>query len=377
MRWIWMMGCLPGMAWAADVEIPVQARLLDTNGTPINGDRALSAKLCPNATPQPGEVCTTISLGLLNVRDGFVSARLGEGGGLDHHVFDVAPLWLGWLVDGQEMSPREPLQPPAFAEAGMLHLGTAEESACSAGENIGAITFRNGLVRLCDGTSWRALSLIQNIEAFGAGRRWSDGSYARSCREYLMAPAGYAYLGETGDGVYTISPDGGTPVDVLCDMTDGGWTQWAANDFESAAPSGWSDNSTYVCDGDTVHGGYGNNAWSAGNSVQRVFDLRGAPHTVVRYEARLGLIDSWDDEYVYIDLDGTQRYSRQHHFNDSGTVQICGNPSQPTWKDFWVDASLSASHSASTLTVRFRNNLNGTDATNESVSQARYELWFR
>lgn len=377
MRWIVVALWVPTAALAADVELPVQARLLDVNGVPVNGEHHVAAMLCPTQGAQVGEVCTTISLGTVNVRDGYLSARLGEGGGLDHHVFDVAPLWLGWTVDGQDTSPRQRVTTPVFAQAGMLHLGTAEVDACSGGENIGAITFRDGLVRLCDGDQWRALSMIQSIEAAGSGRRWSDGRYARSCREYLIAPAGYAYLGEVGDGVYTISPDGGTPVDVTCDMTNGGWTQWAANDFESTPPLDWTDNGTYVCDGDTVHGGYGHNAWSVGNSVQRTFDLRGAPHSDVRYVTRLGLLDSWDNEYVYVDFDGVQRFSRQHHFSDAGTAQVCGNPSNPTWNDFWLDATITGSHSASTLTVRFRNNLNGTDATNESVSQARYELWFK
>ena len=42
-----------------------------------------------------------------------------------------------------------------------------------------------------------------------------------------------------------------------------------------------------------------------------------------------------------------------------------------------LHAEVTATHSAGSLTVRFRNTLNGTDATNESVSQASYELWFR
>ncbi|KVP75383.1 choice-of-anchor D domain-containing protein [Burkholderia ubonensis] len=66
------------------------------------------------------------------------------------------------------------------------------------------------------------------IESAGAGRRWKDGAYAASCKDYLNASGNYQYAGATGDGVYTIDPDGSgpqAPFDVYCDMTSdgGGW----------------------------------------------------------------------------------------------------------------------------------------------------------
>ncbi|WP_434715717.1 choice-of-anchor D domain-containing protein [Paraburkholderia sp. A3RO-2L] len=71
--------------------------------------------------------------------------------------------------------------------------------------------------------------IADTIVADGAGRHWKDGTYAPSCSAYLTPSGLYQYAGATGDGVYTIDPDGAAgaqaPVDVYCDMTTdgGGW----------------------------------------------------------------------------------------------------------------------------------------------------------
>jgi len=70
---------------------------------------------------------------------------------------------------------------------------------------------------------------IIGIKVVGSGRTFEDDTVAATCNDYLHPPAGYGYIGATGDGTYTIDPDGaGTgldPFDVTCDMTtdDGGW----------------------------------------------------------------------------------------------------------------------------------------------------------
>jgi len=65
---------------------------------------------------------------------------------------------------------------------------------------------------------------IKTIVANGSGgRNWSDDSYARSCKEYLNpTDSKFKYLGEIGDGYYTIKPDAITVMNVLCDMTGKG-----------------------------------------------------------------------------------------------------------------------------------------------------------
>lgn len=72
--------------------------------------------------------------------------------------------------------------------------------------------------------------VIKTIVATAAGRTWSDGSFAKSCKEYLVGDATHQYAGATGSGVYTIAPLG-TAVNTYCDMTTdgGGWTLAAFN----------------------------------------------------------------------------------------------------------------------------------------------------
>jgi ficolin len=74
-----------------------------------------------------------------------------------------------------------------------------------------------------------AMAYTAGIAQFSGFRAWSDGTVARTCKEYLVGKAGYAYFGATGDGIYRVDTDGAGPhypMDTHCDMTTdgGGWT---------------------------------------------------------------------------------------------------------------------------------------------------------
>jgi len=70
---------------------------------------------------------------------------------------------------------------------------------------------------------------IIGLRVTGDPGHWEDG-VATSCEEYRHPVDGFhTYTGSTGDGVYTIDPDGAGPIaafDAWCDMTTdaGGWT---------------------------------------------------------------------------------------------------------------------------------------------------------
>ena len=92
-------------------------------------------------------------------------------------------------------------------------------------------------------------------------------------------------------------------------------TTWplVANDTWPGA-TGWSSNralTVTTCGSlGAMLGGY--NVFGSGAYVEKTFDLSGAPpHSVVRVELDFHKIDSWDNEWARLYLDGTQVWSRQ------------------------------------------------------------------
>jgi len=105
----------------------------------------------------------------------------------------------------------------------------------------------NGKYLIKDGKiQW--VSLTKVIQDYAGWRRWSDGTYARSCKEYRSPIDPYKYAWSIWDGIYWIMPDGtGTPFKVYCDMTTdgGGWTRLTYHDGNGKTLSVWHSDNKY------------------------------------------------------------------------------------------------------------------------------------
>ncbi|WP_425953232.1 hypothetical protein [Ralstonia pseudosolanacearum] len=75
-------------------------------------------------------------------------------------------------------------------------------------------------------------------------RKWSDGTMARRCQDYLVGGSGfnnysggYTYTGDIGDGLYWINPSrsGGIPWAMYCDMT----SEFAGRSFYTSLTAYW------------------------------------------------------------------------------------------------------------------------------------------
>jgi hypothetical protein len=109
--------------------------------------------------------------------------------------------------------------------AGALRIGYANE-VCDETSH-GMLRFKDERLEICAYTTWM---LVASAPAAGvqivqgtSGRHWSDGTNAKSCKEYRTPDPPRVYAGATGSGNYVIQPTTSGPYVVYCDMdTDGG-----------------------------------------------------------------------------------------------------------------------------------------------------------
>lgn len=76
--------------------------------------------------------------------------------------------------------------------------------------------------------NFRLMNLSIPIINMGSYRIFKDGTIPKTCLDYRNPPVKYSYMGDIGDGVYRIKPDGVNTLDVYCDMANGGWTAISA-----------------------------------------------------------------------------------------------------------------------------------------------------
>ena len=128
------------------------------------------------------------------------------------------------------------------------------ETTCTA-TNYGSLRFQDNALSICSWSRWKTITTAfandQQIELDTSDsdnpRQWTDGTYAKSCLEYIISPdSNHIYTWETGNWIYWIDPDGASggaysPFKVYCDMTTDWWwwtlvwrwIWWAANNWHT------------------------------------------------------------------------------------------------------------------------------------------------
>ncbi len=213
----------PFAAVAAPFDLSHSGRLVDVSGAPINGDHSLVV----TAYYGSGE-SNSWTFNPVSIQGGYYSVVLD---GVDTSWF-AGNVEVGVSVDGTpELAPRSVVGsvPRAHVARSVEVDSTGSAVACDAeGQLVWDSSTRN--LKVCDGSDWLPVGGVRTVVDFGSVRRWSDNTAASSCDDYRHPTnTGYSYAGDTGNGVYTVDPDGSGPIsalDLYCDMTTdgGGWT---------------------------------------------------------------------------------------------------------------------------------------------------------
>jgi hypothetical protein len=244
------------LAHATPIQLTHQGRVLDASGSPPEDAQTLTVSLFD------GEDSTDFFWSddfAVDPSGGYYSVVLGSGAVLDTSELYRPEVWVE-VSAGVSMGRQQLLSVPYAAVArsvdggrgrfdGAVTLGTEEGSFCTP-ETAGSLVWDtvNSQVQVCDGDSFGALG-GQRIVLDGAARRWSDGTFARSCKGYRTPGGLYEYSGDVGTGVYTIDPSGnGTGFEAYCDMDfdGGGWTNvgYNVNRSRTFLTGTWSATST-------------------------------------------------------------------------------------------------------------------------------------
>lgn len=166
------------------------------------------------------------------------------------------------------------------------------------------------------------------------------------------------------DDTYAIDPEGdGAPVELLCDMVNGGWTQVLRDGL--SATDGWSGGQLSECG--TLGGMLGGaGQFGSGATLEKGFLLANVPHQQVRVHAELAIVDSWDGEEIFIEVEGQKIAGKTCQHTDPNS---CGQAKQECgggqWPDGNTDLVGTADRPENTVTIRFATTLDE-DANNEA-----------
>ena len=159
------------------------------------------------------------------------------------------------------------------------------------------------------------------------------------------------------DGMYSIDPDGdGTPIEVFCDMVNGGWTEAARETFDVV--SGWSAGTTAACGAWSTAMLGGPGQFGAGATTEKSFPLLGVPHKRVKVIAETIIVDNWDAESLNLDIDGAQAAAT---VCSQGIPASCGPKEAqcgaPQWLEGRVTLRGELPHTTDTALVHFSSTL--------------------
>ncbi|PKN56915.1 MAG: hypothetical protein CVU56_13820 [Deltaproteobacteria bacterium HGW-Deltaproteobacteria-14] len=199
---------------------------------------------------------------------------------------------------------------------------------------------------------------------------------------------GWYDLGFVTNGTYPIDPDGeggAAAYNATCDMTNGGWTRVAHEDFESGSPTGWTFNgnpfSTTTSCGSLgkLLGGY--NVTGNGTLLKTYAWNSALPHTQARLNVDFIKIDSWDTEYGKINFtappaDPATGTAWTQSFGNGGGVSECGAVST-SWHEVKVPVTLTIAHTTASAAVRGNATLSGGGAEDESWALDNVVIWVK
>ena len=111
-----ILSLLFGSAFAIPLQVTQQGRLLDADGKGLIGEHKLTFRLMDDPDDGYAQWEDTLSVSFDN---GYYSVILGtdeESNPLDDAVFALHPLYLELQVDGESLSPRQPITSVPYAQ---------------------------------------------------------------------------------------------------------------------------------------------------------------------------------------------------------------------------------------------------------------------
>lgn len=179
-----------------------------------------------------------------------------------------------------------------------------------------------------------------------------------NCLELLMLAPG------TPNESYDIDPESdGSVLHVYCDMMGGGWTQVYYDEFNDK--NGWSAGEISECgELGKILGGF--DQFGYDDSTQKQIGLQNVAHTQLRLIAELAILDSWDGEDMFAEVDGQEVAKKACTYWDPKT---CGQTKNQCGGPDWADGNQTIAgdrdHAGDIAVLKFRADLSE-DADNES-----------